>query len=353
MEPLTLHSLHQTLGARFVEVSGREVVEGYGRDSSDYQAARHGAALFDLSAREFLQLTGADRVSFLHGMVTQDVKGLPEQGVGYAALLTSKGAMVTDARLWRRSEDLVIETEPGLSAKAAEFLNRYLISEDAELHPATDSLALLSVMGPRALEVLAASVGGPMAVSGKRFEVLRIGETEVLATAPQQLAAPGVDLLLPRTGLETVYRKLLEVGAPLGLVSAGFSTFEVLRVEAGLPRFGQDMGETTIPLEANLERAISYNKGCYIGQEVVARATFRGQMGRKLTGLLLDVDAVAGAELFREGKKVGWVTSVVHSPARGQTVALGYVHRTALDPGTVLTLESPAGKATVTPLPFV
>jgi folate-binding protein YgfZ len=133
----------------------------------------------------------------------------------------------------------------------------------------------------------------------------------------------------------------------------GFEALEQLRVEAGVPRYGQDMVDTTIPLEANLASAISYNKGCYIGQEVIARATFRGHMNRKLAGLLLgDADAAPGTELKVGDRKVGWITSVVRSPLKGQRVALGYVHRDFLEPGTQLTLGAGPASATVSALPF-
>ena len=138
---------------------------------------------------------------------------------------------------------------------------------------------------------------------------------------------------------------------PIGQVDE--ATLEVLRVEAGVPLFGADLTETTIPLEANLDRAIALNKGCYVGQEVIARATYRGHMNRKLAGLLLGAGApVPGTELQLAGKKVGWVTSVVSSALRGQNVALGYVHKDSLAPGTALDLAG-GGTATVAALPFV
>jgi aminomethyltransferase len=145
---------------------------------------------------------------------------------------------------------------------------------------------------------------------------------------------------------------LVQAGGAHGLRPLGFQALELLRVEAGVPRYGQDMVDTTIPLEANLTHAISYNKGCYIGQEVIARATFRGHMNRKLAGLLLgDVEAAPGTELRKGEKKVGWITSVVRSPAQGQRVALGYVHRDHLEPGTELTLAE-GSTVKVAPLPF-
>jgi folate-binding protein YgfZ len=353
MEPLSLHFLHEQAGAHFLEVNGREAVADYGEVEAEYRAARQAVALHDATYREALRITGEDRVSFLHGMVTQDVKGLAAGAATYAAMITVKGAMVADARLVRREADLLLDLEPGMGAKVQEFLGKFLISEDAELLDATGELGVLRLMGPRTADLLGA-------VSGSPFTALPPDATRAVTLAGQEVLAvgragqePGVDLLVPRAGLEAVWKGLVGAGGPFGLKPLGWRAQEALRVEAGVPRYGQDMVDTTIPLEANLTNAISYNKGCYIGQEVIARATFRGHMNRKLAGLLLGAtEAAPGTELKKDGKKVGWVTSVVRSPLKGQTVALGYVHRDHLEPGTVLAVGDGPAEATVAALPF-
>ncbi len=338
MNALTLHALHQSAGATFGELRGRELVRSYAADSpagavaapeAEYRAAREGIALFDNSARDVIAVTGEDRLSFLHGMVTNDVKGLAEGQTCYAAMLTPKGALVSDARILRRKGDVLIDVEPGMGATVLDFLNKYLISEDAELRSAPE-LAILSVLGPgaEALKPEAAALG------------------EVLP--PWLHALPGFDLLVARDRLGEAFGKLVDAGAS----PIGFDACEVLRVESGQPRYGADMDETTLVLEAGLERAIHYNKGCYIGQEVVARATFRGHVNRKLSGLLLgELQPEPKTELYAGEKKVGWVTTVVRSRRHGQVVALGYVHRNHLEPGAELRLSS-GGNARVQPLPW-
>jgi folate-binding protein YgfZ len=140
----------------------------------------------------------------------------------------------------------------------------------------------------------------------------------------------------------------------LGLRPAGFDALEILRVEEGIPRFGQDMDERTIPMEANLEAAINYDKGCYIGQEVIARATYRGHVNKKLCGLILgDALPSAGAALRRGDKSVGWMTSAVQSPGVGKAIALGYVQRDSLEPGTRLEVEGYPEGAVIHALPFI
>jgi folate-binding protein YgfZ len=289
-----------------------------------YQAAREGCAVIDLSARAVLTVTGPDRVSYLHGMVTNDVEGLAVGASNYAAMLTAKGAMVGDVRVLKLADQLVLDTGPGRGDAVRDFLLKYLISEEAEVQDAPQ-LAVVGLVGPRAGE-LAATV----TVALGRFESF-LG---------------GVDLVVPRAQVAEVLAGL----APAPLLDE--ATAEVLRVERGVPLFGVDMTEATIPMEANLERALHYQKGCYIGQEVIARATYRGQLNKKLVGLLLGEAVPAPkAELQVAGKKVGWVTSFVHSSRLGQHVALGYVHRDHLAVGTRLDLAG-GGVATVAALPL-
>lgn len=289
----------------------------------EYRAAREAAAFYDSSDREVLRVTGPDRESFLQGMLTNDVKGLAVGASCYAALLTPKGAMVGDVRVLKRAPDMLLDTGAGFGEKVKAFLNQYLISEDAEIHDAP-ALKWVSLWGPQA-----------------EREVSALPSEWVLARVPS-LFAQGIDVLVASENVPRVPQMLG------GVPQLSAATSEVIRVENGVPKYGVDMVETTIPLEANLERAIHYNKGCYIGQEVIARATYRGHMNRKLSGLLLgNALPSAGAELKRADKKVGWVTSVVHSVKHGQNLALGYVHRDSLAPGTELSLPDGATAKTV------
>src|SRR5712692_2604230 len=287
MERLTLHSIHQRRRASFGEIHGRELVKEYGSPRDEYAAARLAASLFDLSYHQILRLTGPDRAGFLHGMVTNEIKRLADGATTYAALLSSKGAMVSDARILKRPSDLLLDVEPGYSEAVRSFLQKYIISEDVEVSDVTAELALLRVMGPQAAAILQATWGPQVPLPGdnRGQPIGDDGGIWLLRRAPWGDRC--VDLLVPRGQLEEAYERLLERGGPLGMKPAGFDALEILRVEEGIPRFGQDMDERTIPLEANLEAAISYDKGCYIGQEVIARATFRGHVNKKLIGLVL------------------------------------------------------------------
>lgn len=292
----------------------------------EYRAAREAAALVDWSSREAVRLVGPERASFLQGMVSNEVETLAVGQSCEATMLTPKGAMVAFVRVHVREGELLLDVPPGAGATVKAFLEKYLISEDAEVQPAQD-VAVVGVVGPKSGEALA-----------------RVPEGLRLAVAPG-LLQEGKDVVVPR-------EKLADVHAALSLPALSEATVEVLRVEAGVPRWGVELLETTIPLEASLERAIHFQKGCYIGQEVIARATARGAMNKKLVGFLLgDASPEPKAELKVGERKVGWLTSVVESPRAGQRVALGYLHRDFLKEGFSAPLPS-GGTAVMTGLPI-
>ncbi len=294
-----------------------------------YTAAKTASAWLFRAGRGHLVVKGPDRVSFLQGMVTNDVEALPIGESCSLAFLTAKGAMVSDGRLLKRADALHVDVEPQVGESVRAFLEKYLISEEAELQ-LTTQWAVLSLFGPQRDALLAkispAAILGPLRPA---FD----GASDWLVS---------VDA---RAEIETA------LGDSVGLSG---DTFEVLRIEAGVPVFGVDLSTSTIPLEANLEHAIAYKKGCYIGQEVIARATYRGQMNKKLVGLLLDKAADQAApqsELRANDKRVGFLTSVAFSPKRQSLVALGFVHRDFVKSDTELMVSS-GGVARVVSLPF-
>ncbi len=358
METLALHAHHARLHARFGSVAGREVVLHYGatedaRPAAEEAAMRQAVAMVDLSARQVVRVSGPDRLSFLHGMLTQDVEGTPTWGVRYAALLTAKGGLVADVQLLRREEDVLLLVEPGLAPAVVAHLQRYLISEEADVADASAEFGQLALVGPAGYRLAQRLFGLPGQTPPAAEALLGGIEKHAVLVLPSALLLQGVDLLVSTGGLEGVFTTLLDTGSEDGLVPAGWDALEVLRVEGGVPRYGADMDERTLPLEANLQRALHYQKGCYIGQEVIARVTFRGHVNRRLVGLFLgEAHPAPHTELYQGERKVGFVTSVVPSRRFGQQLALGYVHRDALQPGTALQLAGGAGLATVQALPF-
>jgi len=307
----------------------------------ELDALVHGCALVDRSERGKLALTGSQAAEFLNGQVTNDVEALaPGEGL-YAAFLTPKGKMLGDLRVLRTAPgELLLDTERVALQALFDLVRRGVIGWDAELHKRTLQTALLSLLGPRAREVTGAEVAGlPETEHAHR-------EAE-LASVPVRLVATagGVDVLCDAEQATAVRDALLVAGA----VQASEAAADVVRIAAGRPRYGVDLDETTIPQEAGLnDRAVSFTKGCYIGQETVARLFYKGKPNRLLRGLRLSAPVTGGTPLRLGERDVGRVGSVAVSPTHGP-IGLAIVRREA-EPGAMLT----AGEATaeVVELPF-
>jgi folate-binding protein YgfZ len=340
---LSLHELHHQLGATFTTVRDAEVVAHYGDPAAELAALRDGVGVLDLSCRSRLCLVGADRVKFLHGQVTNDVQRLRVGEGCYAALVSAKGRMHSDLNIYRLADELLLDFEPGLAAAVTARLEKHIITDDVRVLDAAPHYGLLSVQGPRAAEAVA-RLGLPWAVPAGPLEFSTHADPELGRLYLMRRA--GLDLFIPVTALGEVFGRLLAAARSLGGRACGWQALETARIEAGIPRFGPDMDETTLPPETGLEaRAISYSKGCYIGQEVIARIRTYGQVARALRRLrlpagLADLPA-PGDRLFADGKEVGQLTSVAPG------VALGYVRKEHNAPGTTLTLRGAAGEVPV------
>jgi folate-binding protein YgfZ len=223
----------------------------------------------------------------------------------------------------------------------------------------SEQYALFSLAGPHSAELIEASTGRPMTINAP-YEISerQLGEVPVIVTEHRRCGVPGYDLFVPTDFAARVRDDLLSSGKDYGARQAGEAAFEIARIEAGVPREGVDAGENYIILESELNEAVSYTKGCYLGQEVIARIHWRGQPAKRLRGLVIDADhaPLPGTQLFAsDGKKAGEVTSSTRSIALDAFIALAYVHRYYLTPGTEFTLatgEEQAGRARLVELPF-
>ena len=352
---LALHDLHTRLGGHFVALNGFEVVEDYGDASTEYHALCETAGVFDLSFRSRVCLLGADRQKFLNGQVTNNVKDLkPGEGC-YAALITAKGKMQSDLRVFCLEEELLLDFEPGLTGLVTERLEKYVIADDVQIIDVAAHYGLLSVQGPRAADLIGA-LNLEIAVPSKPFEHTRIADTvlgEIYLANVARLGTSGLDCYVPVASMEKAVELLVKNAPAIGARVCGWNAFEMGRVEQGIPRFGADMNETNLPPEAGLDRtAVSYTKGCYIGQEVIARIRTYGQVAKKLCRLQLKSVArlpEKGAKLFLNGKEVGYITSAIQLPS-SNFVGLGFIRREANQTGTELTIgspEAPQGKADI------
>jgi folate-binding protein YgfZ len=271
-------------------------------------------------------------------------------------LVSAKGKLHSDLNIYRLENEMLLDFEPGLSASVAQRLEKFVIAEDAQIMDASPHYGLLSVQGPKAAEVVGA-VWPKFATPPKAMGVVKVEDSalgEVYVTAAPRQRSQGLDLFVPVQAMEEAAGRWLARGGRL----CGWQALETARIEAGLPRFGADMDETNLAPEALDTRAISYAKGCYIGQEVIARIRTYGQVAKSLRGLRLGggcLEAPAkGTKLLLAEKEVGVITSAVWSPAMRAVIALGYVRREANQTGTELEATTPAGKipARIVELPF-
>ena len=346
MTELSLHEFHRDRGARFAEVNGMEVVEHYGDALAEHSALRESAGVLDLSCRGRLSLAGADRQRFLNGQVTNNVKELKTGEGCYAALVTAKGRMVSDLDIYYLPDELLLDFEPGLSAAIIERFEKFVIADDVQVVDAAPHYGLLSVQGPKSAEVVnQLSLG--LSFPEKPLSFVSANEPtlgEIYCMNHSRGAATGFDLFIPAAALAAVADKLIAAAKSIGGCACGWQALEMARIEAGIPRFGADVDETNLAPEAGIEeRAISYSKGCYIGQEVIARIRTYGQVAKSLRGLLLADDLSElpkkGDRLFHGDKEAGFITSALASPTFRRNIALGYVRRECHEPGTELRLR--------------
>jgi folate-binding protein YgfZ len=347
MTALALHELHLGLNAHFSELNGAELVLNYGEVLTEYTALKETAGVFDLSFRSRVCLTGADRIRFLHGQVTNDVKRLAVGSGCYAAITTAKGKMESDLNCFNLADELLLDFEPGLTTKIIPRLEKYIVADDVQIVDVAPHYGLLSIQGPKAGAVVRSLEIFPE-LPAKTFDSVKISDAtlgEIYLINQPRLGSVGFDLFVPSQSLGAVADKLIAAAKAVGGRACGWQAFEIARIEAGIPRFGMDMDETNIPLECGIESsAVSYNKGCYIGQEVINRIHSVGHVNKELRGLRFADDLVTpplkGDKLFHGGKEVGYVTSATKSPVLKANIALGYVRREANAAGTKLTLHS-------------
>ena len=339
---LALHDFHQRGQAIFSPHNGS--VSSYGNTAAEYLALTREAGLIDLSFRSRLCLLGSDREKFLHGQVTNEILRMPVGQGTYAALVTAKGKLETDLFIYKLQEELLLDFEPGLTQKITDRLAKYVIAEDVQIVDVAPHYALLSMQGPRSAELLTGlSIVLPLPTKPFGWTKTESPSGDIYLIHNSRYGPPGFDLFVPTAEAPQFAEKLSAAIKPIGLDAC-----EISRIENAIPRFGIDMDETNLAPEALRENAISYAKGCYIGQEVIARIRTYGQVAKALRLLRLPDDLghlpARGEKLFKDQREVGFLTSATVSPMHGGTVALGYVRKEANAPGESLTLGSPSGK---------
>ncbi|MEI8194828.1 MAG: glycine cleavage T C-terminal barrel domain-containing protein [Phycisphaerae bacterium] len=364
-----LESIHEQAEAAFLPYGEQlRIVESYGEMEAEYAALRKNVALMDTPQRGVVLLTGKDRLTFLNKLLTNDLLKLsPGQGL-YSFLLQRTGRILFDLNVLHEEEATLLEVDIRLTKALAEELERYHFSEEVRIMDAADQLGHLTLLGPAAGRLLDKLVEGGIASLNEplRHDRRTLAHTTVTIFRHDQAGVPGYELIVPRDSLVTVWQVLTEAGnghepegGGGGLRAIGWSAFNTARIEAGTPLFGIDLTDTTLPLETGplYLRAVSLKKGCYVGQEIVARMHTRQSAARLFVGLRVKSDKLpfAGTGLFAGTEQVGLITSSCMSPMLGYTpVAMGYVRKELATLGHTLETLAEGARASVevAPLPF-
>lgn len=353
---LPIHSIHQENGAFFASYGRWELPEHYGNPLKEYRAIRERAGLADLSYQGKLLLSGPERISFLQKIASNDLALLSKESGIYSTLLTPKGKVLSDFYLFPLPNALLLETGSAIEEKTKTHLMRYRMRSQVKI--ASPPWGKLLVSGPSARTVIEKYIGDTLPT----MKELSFFEKEIrglsLICIKRSITGEGdYHIYCPIEDLDGLWKGIDKAGGPQGILPIGQETLEILRVESGIPRYGIDMDELVLPEEAGIHsEAVSYTKGCYPGQEVMARIKTYGHVNRQLSGLILDDDPLPKKDdpIFEDEKKVGRITSVVQSPFLNKGIAMGYLLSKVAVPGTLVTVETDEGrrKAEVTPLPF-
>lgn len=368
MKTTPLYPFHKQLGAVFAKKHlDWNLPTEFSGMLSEHAAVRSDVGIADVSYRCRYRLTGNDRATFLQRIVSNDVEGLSSgQGI-YALLLTHRGKIIADLSISVLADSISVDTAPETAGSLFNELDKYIIADDVELADVTMETGAIGVHGPKAPALL----GTVLEMEGlaglpERSHLCRDADTRfkhaIICVRTDSTGECGYTVYTAAETLPALWEALMAEGKGFGVQPVGWNALEALRIEAGIPRYGTELTDSVIPLEAELEHAINFEKGCYIGQEIVARMKYRGHPNRLLRGIELDVDwpperceeFFFGTKVFSGEKEVGWVTSAAFAPTLKKSVALGYVRTAVTEAGSRVELETPDGRipGRVVRLPF-
>jgi folate-binding protein YgfZ len=346
---LTALQVHgEGLGAASVaEYRGASTAARLGDPQAEFAALHSGCGVYDLGYRAKISLTGGDRVRWLNGMVTNNIRDLAAGRGVYAFLLNPQGHILGDLYAYDRGESITVDTDCGQAEKILATFDHYIIMDDVEVTNLSEQLTALGISGPKTAGVLAAAGFAIPEMQALQMQSVAWQGTECTLVRGEVAENVSYEIWLAPGSVRQLWNALLAAGA----TAVGSEAVELHRIVAGIPRYGVDIRERDLPQETEQARALNFNKGCYVGQEIVERIRSRGAVHRKFTGLVADgpVTIGPGAKIIAGDKEVGEITSAGFVQSAKKTVALGYIRREVGVPGREVTIGS--AKATVAQLP--
>ncbi len=345
MSSSSLIEIHERRGAQMVQVNGISVPAKYSSVEEEYAVTRKYAAFFDLSHFGKLRLTGKDALDLVNRISTNDLDGM-RPGMGKQSFFaTEKGRVVDLCTVYMQQVSILIRTSPNNSGNVKKWIEKFVISEDVKVEDVTESFPMFYVAGPSSADFLNkfahSSFKSFLDISEMpRFNFIRtfLGPHEIFLSRVNFVMGDGYILYVNPADSEAIWNSLLDNSEKYGAVPAGSETFEVLRIENGTPLYPQELNEDMNPLEVNAIEAISDNKGCYVGQEVIARLQTYDKVRKRLVGLVADSKMPHGSKVYdgRSGtdNEIGVVTSSVKSPGLGKEIALAYISMQQVIPGS-------------------
>lgn len=343
MKQLPLHNLHKKHGAKFREIDGVVLPVIYSTTSDEYGIVESGIGILDLSYRGKLRLSGKEYLRFLQGMLSNDIIKL-EKGSGlHATLLNVKGKMLADLYAYKEDDYVLVDLEHQIHSYIYELLVKYRLSYKAQIEDITDEYILLSLMGNGVKMFLKDFLNKePISLNCMSISEFRYKESDLIIVTSKRAKFDSVDIYIPVSNTDIVNEITGYEFKGINTGFIGYETYEILRVEAEIPRYGIDMDENTIPIEAGLWDALNFEKGCYIGQEVIARIRWRGHVNRHLSLIEIEGSVLPSLrdKIYSEDKEVGYITSSVFSYERKKAIALGYLRRGFNDPDTKVRIVS-------------
>ena len=368
MKTTPLYHTQEQFGATFAKRHNDWHVAAQFTDPiSEHHAVRRSVGIADVSYRGRHRLVGEDRAKFLHRIISNDVESLSAGQGTYAMILTHRGKIIADFNVYILKDMIGIDTAAETTEILFNELDKYIVADDVEISDLTAETGAIAVHGPQSLDLVQSVLGmDALADLPERHNCFHAADalfnSNTVCARTDTTGEIGYTLYTASEAVVPLWERLMREGERFNVQPIGWNALESLRIEAGIPRYGAELTDAVIPLEAELEHAIDFEKGCYIGQEIVARMKYRGHPNRLLRGIEIEGASAAvepfeirhGARVFNTDKEVGWITSATFAPTLGRSIAMAYVRVAVTEAGSRVQIETSEGQVdgTIALLPF-